>query len=89
MANISWMFGVIGLRSVQSSFPISACLEAASKTGYLEEDSLAPGNRVVEPGIGDSPCELLRLCRGKEKTSFLLPSSNHGKQTGTRCCLFR
>lgn len=89
MANISWMFGVIGLRSVQSSFPISACLEAASKTGYLEEDSMAPGNWIVELGIGDSSCELLRLCRGKEKMSFLLPSSNHVKQTGTRSCLFR
>lgn len=50
MGNISWMFGVIGLRSVQASFPISACLEAASKTGYLEEDSMAPGNWVVELG---------------------------------------
>lgn len=73
MGNISWMFGVIGLRSVQVSFPISACLEAASKTGYLEEDSMAPGNWVVELGIGDSSCELLRLCRGEGENVF--PSS--------------
>ena len=44
MGKIFWIFAVIGLRSVQSSCPISACLAAVSKTGYLEEDSVAPGN---------------------------------------------
>lgn len=76
MGNISWMFGVIGLRSVKQAFQSLLAWKRLQRQD-IWKDSMAPGSWVVELGIGDSSCELLRLCRGEGEnvccSSFIKP----------------
>ena len=73
MGEISWVFAVISLRSVQPSCPISAPLAEASKVRYLEEDSVAPGNWDLEAGY---QWQLLRATETLQREGEnVLPSS--------------